>query len=219
MLEQFDPVYVIFAIGLAYSASYQLISSKLVDRKKIKAITDESKRLQKEFGEASKKNDQKKLDEINKEYEKFMPKMMEMSLMQLKPYIFIIPALAILTPFLHDTFTAFVITLPFPLPVITDGFGRLFSLDVGGFISGLPYMRDTFGAHGWFWISVILVSISASLIRWGYNKLNANKPSSPAAANAVQGGENKEEKNNVNPKMPELNTGLAEDKKEEKEQN
>lgn len=209
MFEQFDAVYVVFAIGATYSLCSQFIMNKLVDRKKMKEIQEESKRLQKEMSAATKANDEKRLADVSTEYEKFMPKMMEMSFMQLKPLIIIIPALMVLMPFLHENFADLIITLPISLPIIYDGFPKLFSLDIGGFIDGLPYWRNIFGSKGWFWISVIIVSISVSLIRALHNKIKGNTQSS-SPSNA--GGEEIK-----GPTKPDLNTGLVEDNASKKE--
>ncbi|MFA5108442.1 MAG: EMC3/TMCO1 family protein [Candidatus Micrarchaeia archaeon] len=160
MFFSIEPVYAVFAIGVAYYVASNFIMGKIVDRKKMNDIQEESKRLQKELNEASKKNDTKRLEEINKEYEKFMPKMLSMSFMQLKPLIIIIPALAILTPWLRGQFSEFIIKLPFSLPIFIQSFEKF------------PNWRDTFGAVGWFWICVLATSLAISLIKAVYNKLN-----------------------------------------------
>jgi len=205
MFEGFDGVYVIFAIAALYYIGSQFVLNKLVDKEKIKKIQAESKRLQKEMSEATKANDEKRLSEISAEYEKFMHKMMEMSFMQLKPLIIIIPALMILTPFLTHNFKGFEIILPFPLPVIYDGFPKLFSLDINGFLSGFPYWRNLFGPRGWFWVSVIGTSVSVSLIRAIYNKIKSSI--NPDVSSALKQGEAEENQSS----KPDLNTGLSED--------
>jgi uncharacterized membrane protein (DUF106 family) len=210
MFEEFDTIYVIFAIALVYFGAYQFMLSKLVDKKRIKHIQDESKRLQKELSVATKQKDEKRLLEINKEYEAFLPKMMEMSFMQLKPLIIIIPALAILTPFLYDNFRGFEIVFPFHLPVFVQSFHFLFSFDFAGFFADFPHWRDTFGPVGWFWICVFVVSISLSLIRGAYNKIKGAIDAKTKSADATVIANNFDVDSSA---KPELNTGLVEDKK------
>jgi len=96
---------------------------------------------------------------------------MEMSFSQMKPLILIIPALAILTPVLHDSFPRFAITLPFSLPIFVQQLGMLFDLSVLSDFNKFLNWRDTFGPVGWFWVSVLFFSLGKSLLMAIYNKI------------------------------------------------
>ncbi|PIT84405.1 hypothetical protein COU37_03345 [Candidatus Micrarchaeota archaeon CG10_big_fil_rev_8_21_14_0_10_45_29] len=173
-LTQIEPIYIIAAVGVVYSVSVNFIMNKIVDRKKMKEIQEESKRLQKELSDASKSGDAKRIEEINKKYEAFMPKMMEMSFSQMKPLILIIPALAVLTPLLRDSYPDFVITLPFSLPVFVQQFGMILDLSFLSDFNKFLNWRDTFGSVGWFWVCVLFFNLGKSLLMAIYNKI---KPS------------------------------------------
>jgi len=212
MFNEFDPLYVISAIALVYYCAYQFMLDKLVDKKRVKQIQEESKRLQKELSSATKEHDEKKLEQINKEYEQFLPKMMEMSFMQLKPLIIIIPALAILTPFLYDNFRGFEIVFPFYLPVFVQSFHFLFSFDFASFFADFPHWRNLFGPVGWFWICVLLFSLSVSLIRSLYNKVKEQIDAKKQTASTGVADDCKKVDINSCVK-PELNTGVVQDTK------
>lgn len=159
MPDLIDPLYAIAIIAIAYTLASRYVIDKIVDRKKVKAIQDESKQLQKELAEASKSGNSARLEEVNKKYEQFMPKMLELSFSQLKPMIIIIPALAILMPIIRSTFEGFETTLPFYLPIFIQNFEHF------------PNWRNLFGPVGWFWICVIAAGIGISLISPALNKI------------------------------------------------
>ena len=154
-----EPVYEIALIGALYSLASTFVMNKLVDRKKVQEMQEETKQLQKELSEASKSGDVKKIEEVNRRYEQFMPKMLKTQLEQMKPLIVLLPALAILTPLLKGAYATFVIKLPFYLPIFIQHF------------ENFPNWRDTFGAVGWFWICVLAFGLGAYLIKSGYDKL------------------------------------------------
>lgn len=96
-------------IAIIYSGVTFFIQNKIVDRKKVEAIQEESKVISKELSEAQKSGDQKRIDEAVKRQYEFMPRFNELMVAQLKPMIFIIGALLIFTnaigyldPFVKD---------------------------------------------------------------------------------------------------------------------
>ncbi|MFN3910108.1 MAG: EMC3/TMCO1 family protein [Candidatus Anstonellaceae archaeon] len=160
----FEPAFIILIIAFFYFFFYEILVRLLVDKEKIKAINQRSKELQQQISQATKEKNQQKLEELSKEYDKFLPELFSLSLIQLKPLIFVIPLIIILSGWLKSTFPSFVIKLPFSLPIFIQNFDRF------------PNWRDTFGPIGWFWLSVIGVSLSVMLIRKILNKLNIKFP-------------------------------------------
>lgn len=152
--------YAIAVIGVGYALLSTFIVQKVGNPKRIKEINAESTRLQKELDAALKSKDDKRIETVNKEYEIFMPKMMEMFVLQMKPMIVIIPLLFILTPALRAWFSGFVIKLPFMLPIFIQNFDKF------------PNWRDTFGEVGWFWLCVIAAGLGISIIKSVYDKLS-----------------------------------------------
>jgi len=164
-------VYIILTIAIGYIALYEIASKLLVNKEKIKEINQRSKQLQQELSKATKEKNEKRLEEISKEYGKLMPQVMHATLMQLAPLIIVLPILSIILTYLKNNFTNFIIKLPFSLPIFIQNFNNF------------PNWRDTFGPVGWFWLSVIGISLIISFVRFAINKLkekdikilNANK--------------------------------------------
>jgi len=152
-------VYIILTIAIGYIALYEIASKLLVNKEKIKEINQRSKQLQQELSKATKEKNEKKLEEISKEYEKLMPQVMHATLMQLVPLIIVLPILSIILTYLKNNFTNFIIKLPFSLPIFIQNFNNF------------PNWRDTFGPVGWFWLSVIGISLVISFVRFAINKL------------------------------------------------
>lgn len=157
-MDHSTALYVLAAIGVGYTLLSTWLVQLLGNPKRIKEIQAESTRLQKELDMAIKAKDDKRIETVNKEYETFMPKMMEMFVLQMKPMIVIIPLLFVLTPALREWFADFIITLPFSLPIFIQNFDKF------------PNWRDTFGAVGWFWLCVIAAGIGISIIKSVYEK-------------------------------------------------
>ncbi len=159
-MDNATATYALAAIGIGYAALSAFLVQKIGNPKRIKEIQSESTRLQKELDAALKAKDDSKIESVNKEYETFMPKMMEMFVLQMKPMIVIIPLLFILTPALRSWFANFTIKLPFMLPIFIQNFDKF------------PNWRDTFGAVGWFWLCVIAAGLGISIIKSVYDKLS-----------------------------------------------
>ena len=143
----------IAAIAMAYAATSFIIYQKIGNPKRIKEIQAESSRLSKEMGEAMKSKDDKRIDAINKEYEKFFPKMGEMMMLQFKPMLLILPIYIILTPIVKSTFDGFTIVLPVYLPIFIQNLDKF------------PNWRNLFGPIGWFWLCVIFGGLAISIIK------------------------------------------------------
>lgn len=156
-------MYAIAAIAIAYTVISTWIMQKIGNPNRVKEIQKESQRLSKAMGEAVKSKDDKRIDAINKEYEKFMPQMGEMMMLQFKPLIIILPIIFIITPIITSTFAGFAITLPFSLPIFIQNFEHF------------PNWRSLFGPIGWFWICVIFAGLAVSIIKSNLDKRNSKK--------------------------------------------
>lgn len=172
MLDQQVSLYGIIAIGIGYTLLSTFIMQKLGDPKKVKAIQEESKTLSKEMGEAVKAKNEKRIEEINKRYEAYLPKMSELMILQMRPLIVIFPLLFLITPVIKSTFHGFVITLPFYLPIFIQNFEHF------------PNWRDTFGPIGWFWICVVFGGLAISLIKGQWEKYQGQKKENAPKINA-----------------------------------
>ncbi len=168
-------MYAIAAIGVAYALVSTFIYQKIGNPKRIKEIQAESSRLSKEMNAAIKSKDDKKIDSINKEYEKFFPQMGEMMMLQFKPLIIVLPLIFILTPIIKHTFSAFTITLPFYLPIFLQRFDMLLNLSFLGDFNTFLNWRDFFGPIGWFWLCVLFGGLAVSIIKGGLDKMNSKK--------------------------------------------
>lgn len=172
MLDYQISMYGIIAVGLGYTLLSTFIMQKLGNPKKVKEIQEESKTLSKEMQEAVKAKDEKRIEEINKRYEAYLPKMSELMILQMKPLIIIFPLLFLLTPIIKSTFAGFVITLPFSLPIFIQNFDKF------------PNWRDTFGPLGWFWIVVVFGGLAISLIKGQWEKYQGQKKENMPKINA-----------------------------------
>ncbi len=108
-------------LAVVYAFIARFIQSKLVDRSEMEAIQADSKRLSKEFEEAKKSGDKKKMDEVMKKQMEFLPRMNKMMFSQFKPMLVILVfffaftwGVSQLNPFVKDDIT---------IPMADDGTG------------------------------------------------------------------------------------------------
>jgi uncharacterized membrane protein (DUF106 family) len=76
-------------VGIIYALITRFIQNKLVDRKEMKAIQEESKKLSAEMKEAQKSGDKARIDAAMKRQMEFFPKMNKIMFGQFKPMIVI----------------------------------------------------------------------------------------------------------------------------------
>ncbi len=77
-------------LAIVYAGTAKFIQNKLIDRSKIKAIQEESKRLNEDMKKAKERNDKAAIDKIMKKQMEFLPKMNTMMFAQFKPMIFVL---------------------------------------------------------------------------------------------------------------------------------
>ena len=162
MIDTVDPTYLIASVGAAYSLAYRLVQKKFGNMKRVKEIQKQFSDLNKELSEATKKNDQAKVQEIMKRQQEVMPLLNESMIIQFKPMIFVLPLIFLIPMVLRDHYNWFSIKIPFAIPVFFQHF------------ENFPNWRDTFGPVGWFFITIFLFQIAASLLMTIYNKLKTN---------------------------------------------
>ena len=168
-------IYAIAAIATAYALVSTFIYQKIGNPKRVREIQAESNRLSKAMGEAVKSKNDKRIDAINKEYEKFFPQMGEMMMHQFKPLIVVIPLIFILTPIIKSVFAGFTITLPFYLPIFVQKTGMILNLSFLGDFNTFLNWRDFFGPIGWFWLCVLFAGLAISIIKSQLDKRNSQK--------------------------------------------
>ncbi|MDD5171946.1 MAG: EMC3/TMCO1 family protein [Candidatus ainarchaeum sp.] len=71
-------------LALAYAGTTRYLQTKLVDKKAMEEMQSESKRLSKEFDDAKKSGNQKRIDEAMKQQMEFLPKMNKVMMGQMK---------------------------------------------------------------------------------------------------------------------------------------
>ena len=147
---------IISVIAILSSLATALILEKLKISTRMKEIQSFTNRINKEYFEALKRKDSKKLDELEPQLKQSQQMSFESVGLSLKSMAVVLP-IAFGVPYLvRMLFPDFIITLPFQLPVpFRDP-------------KELVVWRDTFGSYGWFWISFIFLGGLTQLI---YNKI------------------------------------------------
>lgn len=87
----------ICAMALVYVVSYQLITQKVGNPKRVKEINANFKQIQKDLDAAMKSKDDTEIQKIVKRQEAAMPTMFEMMFLMYKPLIAVIPLLILLS--------------------------------------------------------------------------------------------------------------------------
>jgi len=104
-----DYILLVAITGFVYALITRFIQNKLVDRKEMKAIQEESKKLSAEMKEAQKSGDKTRIDAAMKKQMEFFPKMNKIMFGQFKPMIVIMilffattSVLGTLDPYVQD---------------------------------------------------------------------------------------------------------------------
>jgi len=145
---------IISVIGIVTSFAIAFALAKLGVSTRLREIQTFTNKVNKDYFDALKKKDMKRLDELDIKMKESQKMSMETIILQFKsmavtlPVIFGVPYIV-----QHFLFPTFIITLPFqvPIPFRPD----LFSVT----------WKDTFGAYGWFWLSFIFLGGFAQLVK------------------------------------------------------
>lgn len=136
---------VIIAIGaIIYSFLLSFLLEKYGERKKLMDIQKEVNETNKAYFEAGKRNDKKRIAELEEKMKRFPGLMKESMILNLKSIIIILPTFTIALWLVKEAFPTFTIALPLDLPVPRLQPDRLFE------------MKNVFGAYGWFIISSVV---------------------------------------------------------------
>jgi len=84
-------------VSLIYVAIAKFLQDRMTDKKAMADMQAESKRLNKEFDEAKKRNDKTKMDKVMQEQMDFLPKMNKVMFSQFKPMFVILGLFLIIT--------------------------------------------------------------------------------------------------------------------------
>lgn len=155
--------FVIGFLALLYSLFTQIITSKFGKRDRVKQIQDDMKRINAQYSQALKSNDEKRIKEAEEEQKKIPALLQESMILQFKPLIITLPILLILPIILRMLFPFFEIKLTQSLPIFIQNWEQF------------PNWRDTFGAVGWFWIAFIFGGLLMQGIVGGVKKLKKQK--------------------------------------------
>jgi len=160
---------VISVIGIVTSLAIAFALNKLGVSARLREIQAFTNKVNKDYFDALKKKDMKRLDELDIKMKESQKMSMETIILQLKSMAVTLPV-AFGVPYVlqHFLFPAFIITLPFQVPIPFRP--TLFSVT----------WRDTFGAYGWFWLSFIFLGGFAQIVKGqlqkksGANNVNGN---------------------------------------------
>jgi len=145
---------IISAIAIGCSLVISFALNRFGISARMKEIQQFTNKANKDYFDALKKKDMKRLDELDEKMKESQKMSFETISLQMKSMAITLP-IAFGMPYLiqHFLFPAFVITLPFqiPIPFRPDFFSVTW--------------RDTFGAYGWFWLSFIFLGGLAQILK------------------------------------------------------
>ncbi len=136
---------IIFIVALITSILISKIL-ELAGRKRLVEIQNQINQYNKEYMQAIKEKNDKKVKEIEEKMKDVPKLMLEMLTINLKSTLFVLPIIILVPYAIKNIFPYFTITLPFAIPVVKF---NNFSFE----------MRNVFGSYGWFWISFIICGI------------------------------------------------------------
>jgi uncharacterized membrane protein (DUF106 family) len=141
--------FMVFGLSVIVSLLSSAVHRVLVDRKKMDAVRERMESHQKEFLEAQKANDQKRVAKLEKEQEEIMGLVKDNMLTSMKPALFTMPVFLVLIWWLGGNYGSLgpIVDMPFGIPFLTKATATM------GVVNGMD----------WFAV-YILIAISASLI-------------------------------------------------------
>jgi len=147
---------IIVLSAIAYSFILNTLLNKFGGRQRINEIQREVNETNKAYFEAGKKNDAKKIAELEVKMKQLPKLMSESMVLNLKCILITLPTIGIVLWLVRFAFPAFTIALPFDLPVPRFQPNQLFE------------MKNVFGTYGWFIISAVVFGGIAQFI---YSKI------------------------------------------------
>lgn len=167
MFDIATSVWVIALFGLIYAVVLRLILYRFLGMDKMmKDMTAQQKDMQKmnkDYLDAVKSGDTKKTGEYEAQMNSMLSGMLKA---QFKILIFTLPLIFVygfISSQLMAHFGEFLITLPFHIPIPQFNLEQLIN------------WRDTFGPVGWFWITFLLSSVAAQVVKGGIAKVKESK--------------------------------------------
>ncbi len=88
---------IVTVVSLIYVAIAKVIQDRMIDKKAMADMQADSKRLNKEFDDAKKRNDKAKMDKIMQEQMDFLPQMNKVMFSQFKPMFIILGIFLLIT--------------------------------------------------------------------------------------------------------------------------
>ncbi|MBI5159455.1 DUF106 domain-containing protein [Candidatus Micrarchaeota archaeon] len=159
MSEEIIAFFIIAVAAMAYSLLSMYVTSKYGKKDRVKQIQEEMKNINKEYADALKANDPKRLSKAEKEQTRIANLLKESMILQFKPLVIMLPALLLVPMALVHFFPNFVVQLSQPIPVVIQN------------LNNFPNWRSVFGARGWFWVSLVFTSLAIQVLVQGTKKL------------------------------------------------
>jgi len=154
------PTGIIAIIGIATSFLIAFLLERFGNRRRVKEIQEQINKINKEYMEATKKKDEKKMAELDKESDKLPALMKESMILNFKGMAISLPVIFIVPWVVKFLFPDFLITLPFNFPVPFRSATELIE------------WRSVFGPNGWFWLTFIIIGGVCQMI---YSKIKEVK--------------------------------------------
>ena len=160
MAEPLTTLFIAVA-AIMSSLTVTLLLEKLSISTRMKEIQSFTNKVNKEYFDALRKKDTKKLDELEPQLKQSQSMSFESITLSLKSMAVMLP-IAFAVPYLVQNFLfpTFHIVLPFQVPIpFRDP-------------KELIVWRDTFGAYGWYWLSFIFLGGITQLL---YNQIKEKR--------------------------------------------
>ncbi|MFH1447236.1 MAG: EMC3/TMCO1 family protein [Candidatus Micrarchaeota archaeon] len=153
----------IFYLIITFAGAYVLFSKYIVhrfgNRDRLKEIQKEMGEINKRYKDALKSKEDNRIKKAEKEQARIWPMMSESMRYQFMPLLVLFPIIILFSDLLRKTFPAFAIILPFDLPIIMQNWEHF------------PNWRNMFGSYGFFWVSVVFISMFSELSMAVYKKV------------------------------------------------
>ena len=150
----------ITVFAIVVSVLLSVLMKKYGGRDRIIAIQKEVSEVNKQYFDAGKKGDKKKVAELEEKM-KDLPKLMTESMfLNLKSLVIMLPLFLAATWFVKFVFPNFTIELPIQIPVPRS------------FLPPVIEMKSVFGTYGWFILSLVVFGGIAQLVLSKIQKKN-----------------------------------------------
>ncbi len=130
-----DAVFTVIGVAICITLFSSLLHRKVVDRKRMDEIRKQIESHQKEYTEASKSGDKKKMAQLDSEQKQIMGLVKENMMASMKPTLITMPVVLILIWLMGSWYGELgpIIDLPFGLPFLTN------AVEEAGIVNGVNW--------------------------------------------------------------------------------